>query len=81
MQIKRRDPNKPFRIRIMRTTIEQLDQAIEDLKKRGFVLINRGFTENEIVCYSGTNKRNSKYEFLGTTKIGRAWAIVEKKNK
>jgi len=70
--------NKPFRITIKRSNVVQLETAIEDLIKRGFHLIKRGITENEVACYSTTNKKHSKYDFNGTTKYNRAWAILER---
>lgn len=68
-------------IRIQRQNEAELDMAIEDLEKRGFVLQKRGtkdYTINEI-NYKPSSLR--PYKYAGTTMHKQHWAVMRKEEK
>lgn len=80
MYIQKKPRGEKFRITVVRSSIEELDQAIKDLSERGFTVVDRGIKKGEFVIYTSTNKKHSKYEFSGTTSYDKAWARLEKIN-
>lgn len=65
-------------IRIQRMNEAELDQAIGDLEKRGFKLLDRGtlgYSINEIQ-YRPSSKR--PYKYAGTTMHKQHWALLRK---
>lgn len=66
------------KLTIQRVHEYELDVAIEDLEKRGYVLEKRGVDEAEKKSFDYHERKGQKLRFAESATIRKCWAVLRK---
>ncbi len=64
-------------VKLKRASEKELNQAISDLEKRGYVLVDRGIDERRVKNFQYRNNHGPKYKFSGDENYATHWAVMK----